>query len=80
MNNSAETTHWREARRRSARDDILEAANSYARIMMAAMPLTFAFILMTAMMRGVGDTLTPLLALVLSTVVGLAVTPALIRG
>jgi putative MATE family efflux protein len=60
--------------------DILEAANSYARIMMAAMPLTFAFILMTAMMRGVGDTVTPLLAFVVSTMIGLVVTPGLIRG
>jgi putative MATE family efflux protein len=60
--------------------DILEEASGYARIMMITMPLTFVFILLTAMMRGVGDTMTPLLALAISTVVGLAVTPALIRG
>jgi putative MATE family efflux protein len=60
--------------------DILEAASAYARIMMITMPLTFVFILLTAMLRGVGDTVTPLLALAISTVVGLAVTPALIRG
>jgi len=60
--------------------NILDAANSYARIMMITMPVTFVFILITAMMRGVGDTMTPLLALTASTVVGLAVTPALIRG
>ncbi len=60
--------------------DILEPANAYARIMMITMPLTFAFILMTAMMRGVGDTVTPLLALAVSTVIGLALTPSLIRG
>jgi putative MATE family efflux protein len=48
--------------------------------MMIAMPLTFTFILMSAMMRGVGDTLTPLLALSVSTVIGLTVTPMLIRG
>ena len=47
---------------------------------MITMPVTFVFILLTAMMRGVGDTVTPLLALTASTVVGLAVTPALIRG
>ncbi len=50
------------------------------RIMMITMPLTFVFILLTAMLRGVGDTMTPLLALTISTTVGLAVTPALIRG
>jgi putative MATE family efflux protein len=60
--------------------NILDQASAYARIMMLTMPLIFVFILMTAMMRGVGDTLTPLLALMLSTVVGLSVTPALIRG
>jgi putative MATE family efflux protein len=60
--------------------NILDQSSAYARIMMLTMPLIFVFILMTAMMRGVGDTLTPLLALLLSTVVGLAVTPALIRG
>ncbi|HEU0148659.1 MAG TPA: MATE family efflux transporter [Bradyrhizobium sp.] len=61
-------------------DNILDAAASYARIMMLTMPLTFALILTTALMRGVGDTVTPLLALALSTVIGLALTPALIRG
>ncbi len=60
--------------------DILDEASAYALIMMIAMPLTFVFILLTAMLRGVGDTMTPLLALAISTVVGLAVTPALIRG
>jgi putative MATE family efflux protein len=60
--------------------DILEAANAYARIMMMAMPLTFVFILLTSMMRGVGDTLTPLIALAISTVIGLVVTPTLIQG
>jgi putative MATE family efflux protein len=60
--------------------DILEEASAYARIMMITMPLTFVFILLTAMLRGVGDTVTPLRALTISTVVGLAVTPALIRG
>src|ERR1700726_1207717 len=60
--------------------DILEEASAYARIMMITMPLTFVFILLTAMMRGVGDTMTPLLALAISAVIGLIVTPALIRG
>ena len=44
------------------------------------MPLGFVFLLMTAMMRGVGDTLTPLLALAFSTALGLLLTPLLIRG
>ena len=60
--------------------DILDAAVAYARIMMITMPVTFAFLLLAAMLRGVGDTVTPLVALTVSTVVGLVVTPALIRG
>lgn len=60
--------------------DVLDQASAYARIMMLAMPATFIFILMTSMMRGVGDTVTPLWALALSTIIGLTVTPALIQG
>jgi putative MATE family efflux protein len=60
--------------------DILPGATAYARIMLIAMPGLFVFLLMTSMMRGVGDTVTPLYALAISTVTGLLVTPALIRG
>ncbi|MEZ2145715.1 MATE family efflux transporter [Bradyrhizobium sp. DN5] len=60
--------------------DILDQASAYARIMLLTMPLGFVFLLMTAMIRGVGDTVTPLLALALSTAIGLILTPLLIRG
>ena len=60
--------------------DILDQASAYARIMLFTMPLGFVFLLMTAMIRGVGDALTPLLALALSTAIGLILTPMLIRG
>jgi len=60
--------------------DILDQASAYARIMLLTMPLGFVFLLMTAMIRGVGDGLTPLLALALSTAIGLILTPMLIRG
>ncbi len=60
--------------------DILVEATRYARVCLYAMPGFFAFLLITAIMRGVGDTVTPLLALIVSTIVGLAVTPALITG
>ncbi|MCK1736383.1 MATE family efflux transporter [Bradyrhizobium sp. 138] len=60
--------------------DILAPASAYARIMLLTMPLGFVFLLMTAMVRGVGDALTPLLALALSTAIGLILTPLLIRG
>ena len=60
--------------------DILDQASAYARIMLLTMPLGFVFLLMTAMIRGIGDTVTPLLALALSTAIGLVLTPMLIRG
>jgi len=60
--------------------DILDQASGYARVMLLTMPLGFVFLLTTAMMRGVGDTLTPLMALALSTAGGLILTPLLVRG
>ena len=60
--------------------DILADATLYARIMLIAMPGLFVFLLSTAMLRGVGDTVTPLYTLAISTCIGLLVTPALIRG
>ncbi len=60
--------------------DIFQDAATYAHVMWIAIPGLFLFLLMTSMLRGVGDTVSPLLALLLSTGVGLLVTPALIRG
>ncbi|HET9159579.1 MAG TPA: MATE family efflux transporter [Caulobacteraceae bacterium] len=60
--------------------EILEPATAYARVILIGMPFFFVFILATSMLRGVGDTVTPLWALVVSTIVGLALTPALITG
>ena len=60
--------------------DILDQASAYARVMLATMPLGFVFLLTTAMLRGIGDTLTPLLALALSTAIGMVLTPLFIRG
>ena len=64
----------------AAPPDILDQASTYARVMLLTMPLGFVFLLMTAIMRGVGDTLTPLMALAFSTAVGLILTPLLVRG
>ena len=60
--------------------DILPGATAYARIVLIAAPGIFIFLLVTSMLRGVGDTKTPLRTLLIATVVGLAVTPALIQG
>ncbi len=60
--------------------DILADAIAYARVIMLAVPGIFLFLLLTSMLRGVGDTVSPLLALIISTALGLLITPALIRG
>lgn len=60
--------------------DILPEATAYARIMLIAAPGLFLFLLVTSMLRGVGDTTTSLLTLLISTGVSLLLTPALILG
>lgn len=60
--------------------DIIGDATDYARIMMIAMPAFFLFLLATSILRGVGDSTTPLWTLLVSTIIGLIVTPALIEG
>ncbi|MCB2017550.1 MAG: MATE family efflux transporter, partial [Hydrogenophaga sp.] len=60
--------------------DVLDDATAYARMMMLFMPLLLVFILLTQLLRGVSDTVSPLLALLVSTTVGLALTPLLIKG
>lgn len=60
--------------------DIMAEATHYSRICLFAMPGFFSFLIITSIMRGVGDTVTPLFALIVSTTVGLLVTPALING
>ena len=60
--------------------DILPSTTEYARIMLIAAPGIFVFLLVTSMLRGVSDTVSPLIALAVSTAIGLALTPALIRG
>ncbi|MEQ1900399.1 MAG: MATE family efflux transporter [Devosia sp.] len=63
-----------------APEDILQQSVSYGRIVLIGMPGFFIFLIVTSVLRGVGDTLTPLISLVLSILAGLVVTPALILG
>jgi len=60
--------------------DILPQTTAYARIMLIAAPGIFVFLLVTSMLRGVSDTVSPLITLAVSTAIGLVLTPALIRG
>ncbi|ODT11858.1 MAG: MATE family efflux transporter, partial [Kaistia sp. SCN 65-12] len=60
--------------------DIVAEATAYGRIVLIGMPGFFLFLIITSTLRGVGDTVTPLLTLIFSIGVGLFVTPALIQG
>ena len=60
--------------------DILAASAAYARIFFVGVPVIFVFFAYVSFLRGVGDSQTPMWALVLSTAIGASVTPALIRG
>ena len=60
--------------------DVLAQAVAYATVMMAALPLLFVSMLAAAVLRGVGDTVTPLLSLLVSSGIILLLTPALIQG
>jgi putative MATE family efflux protein len=60
--------------------NIAEAAADYARVVLLGMPFFFVFMVITSMLRGVSDTVTPLISLGFSVAAGLVVTPALIQG
>ncbi len=59
---------------------VLPGAVAYATVMLGFMPLLFAFLLLTVLLRGVGDTVAPLRALAIALGVSMVATPALIRG
>ncbi len=59
---------------------VLPGAVAYATVMLGFMPVFFGFLLMTVLLRGIGDTVTPLWALAIALGVSMTVTPALIRG
>ena len=61
-------------------EDIMQQATTYSRIVLIGAPGLFVFLLGTSLLRGVGDTLTPMWSLILSTLIGLVCTPALIAG
>ena len=56
--------------------DILPGATAYARIMLIAAPGLFTFLLVTSMLRGVGDTRTPLMTPLASTPTSMRMAPA----
>ncbi|MEO6395755.1 MAG: MATE family efflux transporter [Devosia sp.] len=60
--------------------NVLQQSVSYGRIILIGMPGFFVFLIVTSVLRGVGDTTTPLISLLISIAIGLIVTPALILG
>ena len=60
--------------------DVLDMSIEYSRIMLIAAPGLFLFLLITSMMRGVGDTTTALKTLLISTSVSLLLTPVMVQG
>ena len=63
-----------------APENIRDLAVGYARIVLIGMPGFFLFLVATSVLRGVGDTITPLFSLIMSLIISLLVTPALIQG
>jgi putative MATE family efflux protein len=63
-----------------APENIRAISVGYARIVLIGMPGFFVFLVVTSVLRGVGDTITPLFSLILSMMVSMLVTPALILG
>lgn len=60
--------------------NIAAESTAYGRIVLIGMPGFFVFLIATSILRGVGDTITPLFSLILSILAGLVTTPALIEG
>ncbi|KKC44043.1 MATE family efflux transporter, partial [Acinetobacter sp. V2] len=59
---------------------VMHLALPYVQWMLAGSPLLFVYIIYTSILRGVGDSTTPLLALALTSVIGLVITPILLKG
>ncbi|EFF81097.1 MATE efflux family protein [Acinetobacter haemolyticus ATCC 19194] len=59
---------------------VMHLSLPYVQWMMAGSPLLFVYIIYTSILRGVGDSVTPLIALGLTSLIGLAVTPILLKG
>jgi len=59
---------------------IMHLTLPYVQWMLFSSPILFVYIILTSILRGVGDSVTPLIALSLTSVLGLIITPALIDG
>jgi putative MATE family efflux protein len=60
--------------------DVFEGAIAYARIVFISLPVVLIYLAYTTFLRGIGDSRSPLIVLIASTLVGVVLTPLLIRG
>lgn len=60
--------------------DLVSDTRNYAYVMLLNIPCIFIFICFTSLLRGTGDSVTPLLALIVSTILGVLLTPIFIIG
>ncbi len=60
--------------------DVFDQSLAYARVTFLALPILFVYLAYTTFVRGTGDSRTPFIALAISTVLILILTPAFIRG
>lgn len=60
--------------------DVMHLSLPYVQWMLAGSPLLFIYIIYTSILRGVGDSITPLIALGMTSLIGLCITPILIAG
>lgn len=63
-----------------AEPGLLERATSYSRVIFAGIPLMFGFFVFGGLLRGVGDTITPMKLGVVSVILNLVLDPLLIFG
>jgi len=59
---------------------VMHLSLPYVQWMLVGSPLLFVYIIYTSILRGVGDSVTPLIALSLTSLIGLGVTPVLLKG
>lgn len=61
-------------------DSIMEYSVSYFRISMIGFPFMFYYFLVSALLRGIGDTVRPLIFLAISSILNLILDPLMIKG
>jgi len=59
---------------------VLEAATAYMRIISLGLPFVFGFFVFISLMRGYGDTITPMLVMLGTVILNVAIDPFLING